>query len=162
MLVLDEPTAGVDIELRQQLWNEVRKLNREGVTVVITTHYLEEAEELCDRIAIINHGKLVACESKETLLRRIDGKTLKITLAEPVAMVPPALSPFEPELQEGGRLLVLQYRPSRIRIGDILDALAASKLAVADLSTEETDLEDIFLQLTASKGSGQRKPATAA
>ena len=113
VLVLDEPTAGVDIELRQQLWNEVRKLNREGVTVVITTHYLEEAEELCDRIAIINHGKLVACESKETLLRRIAGKTLKITLAEPVAMVPPALSPFEPELQEGGRLLVLQYRPSR-------------------------------------------------
>jgi len=169
VLVLDEPTAGVDIELRQQLWNEVRKLNREGVTVVITTHYLEEAEELCDRIAIINHGKLVACEDKEKLLRRIDGKTLKITLAEPVAMVPPALAPCEPELQEGGRLLVLQYRPSRTRIGDILDALAASKLSVVDLSTEETDLEDIFLQLTAGADSStdptsnrRREPAPAA
>ncbi|KZD12661.1 ABC transporter ATP-binding protein [Oceanibaculum pacificum] len=148
VLVLDEPTAGVDIELRQQLWAEVKRMNAEGVTIVITTHYLEEAEALCDRIAIINQGSLIAHDSKEALLRRIDGKALILTLDAPLDAVPAALAPFQPELRADGRRLVIQYRPSRVRIADILDAVAASGLAIADLSTEETDLEDIFLQLT--------------
>ncbi|MBU0725340.1 MAG: ABC transporter ATP-binding protein [Alphaproteobacteria bacterium] len=148
VLVLDEPTAGVDIELRQQLWAEVKRLNDEGVTIVITTHYLEEAEALCDRIAIINQGRLVACEDKDTLLRRIDGKTLILTVERPLDAVPAALQSFQPELRQGGRQLVIQYRPSHVRIADILDAVTASRLAITDLSTEETDLEDIFLQLT--------------
>src|SRR5262249_58452842 len=93
VLVLDEPTAGVDVELRQQLWGYVRELNRQGVTVLLTTHYLEEAEELCDRIAIINHGKVIACESKEDLLGRVDTKELLLTLPPAIVPIPPSLQP---------------------------------------------------------------------
>ncbi|WP_009870150.1 ABC transporter ATP-binding protein [Paramagnetospirillum magnetotacticum] len=150
VLVLDEPTAGVDIELRQQLWAYVRQLNEHGTTILLTTHYLEEAEQLCDRIAIINHGKLVACDSTPNLLKRIDGKALTITLDADLAEIPAELVPFGPERLDGRRLL-LRYRPSATPMGRILDAFAAAKLGIADLSTEETDLEDIFLQLTSAK-----------
>ncbi len=147
VLVLDEPTAGVDVELRQQLWSHVRALNRRGTTVLLTTHYLEEAEELCDRIAIINHGQVIACDSTEALLRRLDNKMLTIDLAEAVTELPEALLPFQPELLGPGRLL-FHYRTSQSPVNEILGAVAASGLTVADMSTEETDLEDIFLQLT--------------
>ncbi|EME70407.1 ABC-type multidrug transport system, ATPase component protein [Paramagnetospirillum caucaseum] len=150
VLVLDEPTAGVDIELRQQLWAYVRELNARGTTILLTTHYLEEAEQLCDRVAIINHGRLVACDSTPNLLKRIDGKTLTITLAADLAEIPAALLAFGPERLDGRRLL-LRYRPSTTPMGRILAAFAAADLTIADLSTEETDLEDIFLQLTSSK-----------
>jgi ABC-2 type transport system ATP-binding protein len=150
VLVLDEPTAGVDIELRQQLWIYVRELNARGTTVILTTHYLEEAEELCDRIAIINRGKLVACDSTPNLLKRIDGKTLTVTLAAELGEMPAQLAAFSPERLDGRRLLV-RYRPSATPVGMILAAFAAAGLAIADLSTEEADLEDIFLQLTATK-----------
>jgi ABC-2 type transport system ATP-binding protein len=147
VLVLDEPTAGVDIELRQQLWSYVRELNRRGTTVLLTTHYLEEAEALCDRIAIINHGRVIACDTTRALLRRLDNKTLTLVVAEPVTEIPEVLKPFEPELVEPGRLL-FHYRTSRSPVNDILKAVAASSLTVVDMSTEETDLEDLFLQLT--------------
>ncbi len=147
VLVLDEPTAGVDIELRQQLWAYVRQLNRQGTTVLLTTHYLEEAEELCDRIAIINKGKLVACEDKEVLLRRLDSKALTITVDRALDQVPEALAGYHPDLKPGGRLS-FSYKPSQIPIGQILAAVQAAGLSVLDLTTEETDLEDIFLQLT--------------
>ncbi|MBI3446300.1 MAG: ABC transporter ATP-binding protein [Magnetospirillum sp.] len=150
VLVLDEPTAGVDIELRQQLWAYVRQLNASGTTILLTTHYLEEAQELCDRIAIINHGKLVACDSTPNLLARIDGKAVTVTLSADLAEIPPALAAFGPERLDARRLL-LRYRPSTTPIGIILDAFAASGLTITDLSTEETDLEDIFLQLTSSR-----------
>jgi len=151
ILVLDEPTAGVDIELRQQLWSHVRALNAAGTTVLLTTHYLEEAEQLCDHVAIINRGTLVACDSTVNLLKRIDGKALTFTLDRDLDAVPAALAPFSPELSHGRRL-TLRYRPSTTPVGQILDAVAGTGLAIADLSTEETDLEDIFLQLTSSKG----------
>ena len=147
VLVLDEPTAGVDIELRQQLWGHVRELNRDGTTVLLTTHYLEEAEELCDRIAIINHGQVIACDTTEALLRRLDNKTLTLTLAQPLESVPAPLAGLEPELLAPD-CLRFHYRTSVSPVSEVLDRIAESGLTVLDLSTEEADLEDIFLQLT--------------
>jgi ABC-2 type transport system ATP-binding protein len=147
VLVLDEPTAGVDVELRQQLWAYVRQLNAAGVTVLLTTHYLEEAEELCDNIAIINHGKVIACEPTSSLVKRLDSKEVILTLAADLAEVPAGLAEFAPQLQ-GPRRLKLHYRPSRTKVGAVLDAIRGTDLEIADLSTVETDLEDIFLELT--------------
>ncbi|MGF1608954.1 MAG: ABC transporter ATP-binding protein [Kiloniellales bacterium] len=147
VLVLDEPTAGVDIELRQQLWDYVRALNRAGTTVLLTTHYLEEAEELCDRIAIINHGEVIAHDTTRALLRRIDNKTLTLELTQDLAAVPPWLAPFGAELT-GPRQLRIHYRASQSPVSEILAAVSQAGLTVADMSTEEADLEDIFLQLT--------------
>jgi ABC-2 type transport system ATP-binding protein len=156
VLVLDEPTAGVDIELRQQLWAQVRAMRSAGTTVLLTTHYLEEAEELCDTIAIINHGAVVACEPTATLLRRVDSKTLRIRLARPLAAVPEGLAALKVDLPEPS-LLVVRYEPSKTRLGDILDAMSLAGITIADLSTEETDLEDIFLQLTRTgRGAARR------
>jgi len=151
VLILDEPTAGVDIELRQQLWAYVRELNRQGTTVVLTTHYLEEAQELCDRVAIINRGELVACDSTENLLGRLDSKAMLLTLEEDLLAVPAALARFSPDLKSPRRLL-LRYRPSAMPIGEILAAVQGAGLRLQDLTTIETDLEDIFLQLTSHKG----------
>lgn len=147
VLVLDEPTAGVDVELRRSLWEYVRGLNRAGTTVLLTTHYLEEAEELCDRIAIISRGRLVADEPTRQLLRRLDSKALSIVVDRDLDAVPAQLVPFEAELAEPRRLVV-RYQPSRTPIGAVLAAAADAGLSIADLSTEEADLEDIFLQLT--------------
>ena len=147
VLVLDEPTAGVDVELRRQLWTHVRALNERGTTILLTTHYLEEAQELCDRIAIINHGEVVACDTTENLLRRVDAKELHIRLAAPLDALPPTLAGLHAELSAPDRL-VLHYQPSRERLGDLLDAVHAAGLVILDATTHETDLEDIFLQLT--------------
>jgi ABC-2 type transport system ATP-binding protein len=147
VLVLDEPTAGVDVELRQQLWTYVRQLNAAGTTVLLTTHYLEEAEELCDRIAIINHGRVIACEPTVALLRRLDSKELVFIVEEDLAAVPAPLARFDAQLQSPRRLM-LRYQPSRTRIGEILAAVQATGLNIADMTTLEADLEDIFLQLT--------------
>jgi ABC-2 type transport system ATP-binding protein len=147
VLVLDEPTAGVDVELRQQLWSYVRKLNANGTTVLLTTHYLEEAEQLCDRIAIINHGRVIAFDTTQALLRRLDSKELVFILSDDLAMLPPALTRFHAELQ-GPRRLVLRYRPSEMPIGEILAAVQGAGLSIVDMTTLEADLEDIFLQLT--------------
>jgi len=147
VLILDEPTAGVDVELRRHLWDYVRELNRAGTTVLLTTHYLQEAEELCDTIAIINHGAVVACEPTATLLRRVDAKAIRVTLDRDLTAPPPALEGFTVELPEPRRLVV-RYQPSRQRAGAILSALVATGLGIVDVTTEESDLEDIFLQLT--------------
>jgi len=147
VLVLDEPTAGVDVELRQQLWSYVRKLNAAGTTVLLTTHYLEEAEELCDRIAIINHGRVIACEPTAALLRRLDSKELVFIVEEDLASVPVPLVRFDAQLQSPRRLM-LRYQPSRTRIGEILAAVQAAGITIVDMTTLEADLEDIFLQLT--------------
>ena len=147
VLVLDEPTAGVDLELRQQLWDYARTLNRAGVTVVLTTHYLEEAEALCDRIAIINHGRVMACDTTDALLKQIDRKELVVTAGEVLTEVPPTLSGFDAVLQ-GDRQLVVRYRPSEVRAEEILVAIRAAGVAIADLNTTEADLADIFLSVT--------------
>jgi ABC-2 type transport system ATP-binding protein len=153
VLVLDEPTAGVDVELRQQLWSYVRALNAAGTTVLLTTHYLEEAEELCDRIAIINHGRVIACEPTQALLRRLDWKELVFILDEDLAGVPSPLARFDAHLQ-GPRRLVLRYQPSRTKIGEILTAVQSAGLTVVDMTTLEADLEDIFLQMTGHDPAG--------
>jgi ABC-2 type transport system ATP-binding protein len=153
VLVLDEPTAGVDVELRQQLWSYVRTLNAAGTTVLLTTHYLEEAEELCDQIAIINHGRVIACEPTAMLLRRLDRKELVFIVEEDLAGVPPPLARFDAQLQ-GPRRLMLRYQPSRTKIGEILAAVQSAGLTVVDMTTLEADLEDIFLQLTGRDAAG--------
>jgi ABC-2 type transport system ATP-binding protein len=154
VLVLDEPTAGVDIELRRQLWDYVRDLNRRGTTILLTTHYLEEAEELCDRIAIINNGHVVACEEKEALLGRLDSKELVVTARGPIPEVPEGLAAFHPEIR-GGKRLLIRYRPSATPVGAILEAVRLSGLDIADISTVEADLEDIFLSLTRADNASQ-------
>ncbi len=147
VLILDEPTAGVDVELRRHLWENVRELNRRGTTVVLTTHYLEEAEQLCDTIAIINHGRIVVCEEKEKILARIDNKEIIFRLDRPLEGLPEALLRFKPE-REGNRTLKFRYTPGEMNVGDIILALQAAGYGIADLSTDESDLEDVFLQLT--------------
>ncbi|MBN8195359.1 MULTISPECIES: ABC transporter ATP-binding protein [Thalassospira] len=147
VLVLDEPTAGVDIELRQQLWAYVKELNKAGVTIVLTTHYLEEAEELCDEIAIINKGNVIAHEDKRSLLRRIDHKTLVLTVNNELNSVPDVFAQWGGELKSENQI-ALHYRPSNTQMAEILQAVQGSGLAIKDLSTEEGDLEDIFLMLT--------------
>jgi ABC-2 type transport system ATP-binding protein len=151
VLVLDEPTAGVDVDLRRQLWEHVRALNRGGTTVLLTTHYLEEAEQLCDTIAIIDHGRLVACEATSSLVQRLDRKELTITVDRDVEGVPTALAdlPLEsPVTMAAPRRLVIRYRPSRLRVDGVLAAVQAAGLGIVDLATREAGLEQIFLQLT--------------
>jgi ABC-2 type transport system ATP-binding protein len=150
VLVLDEPTAGVDIELRQHMWAHVRELNRRGTTIVLTTHYLEEAQELCDRIAIIADGKLAACDTTENLLDRVDGKELTITTDATLTAIPDSLVSFDPQLLPPNRLL-FRYRRSETKVAQILAAAGAAGISIVDLSSSEADLEDIFLQLTHRK-----------
>ncbi|WP_262692243.1 ABC transporter ATP-binding protein [Kordiimonas aestuarii] len=156
ILILDEPTAGVDIELRQQLWDYVRELHRRGTTIVLTTHYLEEAEELCDTIAIINHGEVVACEPTKQLLKRIDEKEVVIEVTETLTSVPASLSSFTAEVREKNKLAV-QISQAAGNVGQVLRAVQDAGLTINDISTNETDLEDIFLQLTSDKA--ERKDA---
>ena len=147
VLVLDEPTAGVDVELRRQLWDHVRALNAAGTTILLTTHYLEEAEALCNTIAIINRGRLIACEAKDSLLRRLDSKEMAVILDRPLAALPNQLKRFHVEHPSPERL-VFHYPPSRVGGGEILAAVQAAGLMVRDVTTRESDLEDIFLTLT--------------
>ncbi|MGD9538330.1 MAG: ABC transporter ATP-binding protein [Alphaproteobacteria bacterium] len=160
VVVLDEPTAGVDVELRQQLWDYMRRLNEGGTTVVLTTHYLEEAEALCDRIAIIDKGSVIAAEPTEALLARIDQKALAIVAASDLDAVPASLARFEARLN-GPRQLSLQYRRSQTGIAEVLDAVRAAGIEIADLSTQEGALEDVFLQLIRG-GEGGGGPGIAA
>jgi len=149
ILVLDEPTAGVDIELRQMLWQNVRRLNEDGMTVILTTHYLEEAQEMCDEVAIINHGEVVARDTTTALLGRMDSKTLVVegegTIPEGIAL--PEGCTAE---RRGARALAITYRRSRTTPGEILDAVRAAGVTLRDVATEEADLEDVFLDLTRS------------
>ena len=145
VLVLDEPTAGVDVELRKKLWTYIKKLNSNGITIILTTHYLEEAEELCDHIAIINNGKLVACDSKEKLLNLIDMKELLIEFDQDLKEIPVALKKFV--VSKKKKTLLLRYSKNKMNTGKIMKIISKSRLEILDLSTRETDLEEIFLKL---------------
>jgi ABC-2 type transport system ATP-binding protein len=147
VVVLDEPTAGVDVELRRSLWAYMRELNASGVTIILTTHYLEEAEQLCDRIAIIDRGHLVACDHTKSLIERLDEKQLLVAPAAPVAALTENLAREGWQLGQDGRLRI-RYRPSLVRVGDLLDRLRDSGVVIADLATAEADLEDLFVRLT--------------
>ena len=151
ILVLDEPTAGVDVELRQQLWDYVRSLHAQGVTIVLTTHYLEEAEQLCDRIAIINHGKLIANEPTRTLVNMAQEKVVEVVVDRDLATAPEAVCFDKIELS-GERTLAITYRKDRVNAGEVLAALPREGLGIVDVSTREPDLEDVFLNLTRATG----------
>jgi ABC-2 type transport system ATP-binding protein len=147
VLILDEPTAGVDVELRRSLWTYVRELHDKGTTIILTTHYLEEAEELCDSIAIVNHGEIVACEPTPQLLSRLDYKTLVITPKEPLSAVPAALSDMDAVLRPDGDLAIT-FRTSETGIGRLLETVRSNEIGIGDLVTEAPDLEDVFIALT--------------
>lgn len=147
VLILDEPTAGVDIELRQSLWAYVRKLNQQGTTIVLTTHYLEEADELCDQVAIINHGKIVASDTKEKLLANVANKFVIFRLAEQITEVPANLAKYNAKLAPNNGLEI-QYNPAEISMGEILLAVGKAGLNITDVVSEEAKLEEIFLQIT--------------
>jgi ABC-2 type transport system ATP-binding protein len=151
ILVLDEPTAGVDVQLRQQLWEFVRSLHDQGVTIVLTTHYLEEAEELCDRIAIINHGKVIANEETRALVGMAQEKLVEVTVDRDL-LATPANRCFEKIELKGPRTLAITYRKDRVNAGEVLAALQGEGLGLVDVSTKEPDLEDVFLNLTRGAG----------
>ena len=148
VLILDEPTAGVDVELRKQLWNYVLELNRKGVTIVLTTHYLEEAQELCDQIAIVNGGQVVACEPTGSLLARMDIRNVVVTPEEPVSAAP-SLPGFETRLRPAGAFAV-SYRTGQSSVEQVLAAVRAAGLHIKDIATEDPDLEDVFVSLTSA------------
>ncbi|WP_409019254.1 ABC transporter ATP-binding protein [Brevundimonas vesicularis] len=154
VLILDEPTAGVDVELRRQLWDYVRKINEEGVTVILTTHYLEEAQELCDTIAIINRGEVVACEPTSQLLRRLDTRNVVVTPEEPITTLP-QIEGFTGTLRPNGALVVT-YRTGESSVEQVLAAVRRAGVTIRDIATEDPDLEDVFLALTYGDSS---KPA---
>ena len=149
VLILDEPTAGVDVELRRQLWGYVRGLNARGVTIVLTTHYLEEAQELCDQIAIIHHGQVVACEPTPKLLARIDTRHVLVTPEEPVTAAPD-LAGFETKLTRTGGFSV-SYRSGQSSVEQVLAAIRAAGVHIKDIATEDPDLEDVFVALTSGE-----------
>ena len=150
VLVLDEPTAGVDVELRRQLWELVSEMNADGVTVVLTTHYLEEAEELCERIAIINHGKLIANKPTRELVEMAREKIVVLTLDRDIETLP-THSAFLKCEKSGERMLEITYDMDRINAGEVLALMQGQGFAIVDVSTREADLEDVFVSLTSQK-----------
>lgn len=154
ILVLDEPTAGVDLELRNTLWQNVRRLNEQGMTIILTTHYLEEAEQMCDEIAIINHGEVTARDTTSNLLARLDAKTLVIR---------PEGSPDVPALPEGvsgekrrDGSLAFTYSSSRMPAETVLSAVRDAGIRVQDVRSEEANLEDVFLSITSGAHADER------
>jgi ABC-2 type transport system ATP-binding protein len=149
VIVLDEPTAGVDIELRQLLWDYVSELNKGGVTVVLTTHYLEEAEQLCDRIAIINHGKLITNKPTKELVGMAREKAVVLTLDRDIVEAP-RHDAFEKAEMLGDRTVEITYNKDRMNAGEVLSVVQGLGLGIIDVITKEPDLEDVFLSLTKS------------
>jgi ABC-2 type transport system ATP-binding protein len=149
VLILDEPTAGVDVELRRQLWEYVRKLNAAGTTVLLTTHYLEEAEELCDEIAIIHHGDIIKRAKTKALMKGVDSKEVSFTLSHPLNEVPPSLGDVQVSVKNGQ--LVVKYQPSKAAMEEVLKRVHDAGLVIQDISTHEVELEDLFVALTSSQ-----------
>ena len=149
ILFLDEPTAGVDVELRRDMWKLVRGLRDRGTTIILTTHYLEEAEEMADRVGVILKGKLILVEDKTTLMQKLGKKTLTINLSEPLAAVPPELAEWQPVLKADGHELeyVFEAHAERTGIPSLLRALGDLGIGFKDLNTAQSSLEDIFVGL---------------
>jgi len=149
LLFLDEPTAGVDVELRQDMWNVVRELRRSGVTVVLTTHYIEEAEQMADRVGVINHGDIILVKEKTSLMRELGKKQMFLLLNEPLSTIPAALAEYGLELQADGSELVYTYDTQRERTGitTLLRELEKAGIAFHDLNTSQSSLEEIFVDL---------------
>jgi ABC-2 type transport system ATP-binding protein len=146
VLVLDEPTAGVDVALRQQLWDYVRRLNRQGTTILLTTHYLQEAEAMCDRIAILADGQIVANDSTSALLQGVEDQELLVDIASPLTSIPEVLRGFGPDLTTPHRL-AFRYAQNSDSVGRILEALRSADLDITGITTRQPDLEEVFLKL---------------
>lgn len=149
ILFLDEPTAGVDVALRKDMWQLVERLRKTGVTIILTTHYIEEAQEIADRVGVINRGKLLLVEEKDALMRKLGRKQLTIELLEPIASIPDSLAEYDLTLSEGGQQLVYDYDfgSGDGQIARLLLAIDAAGLRFDDVSTRQTSLEDIFVSL---------------
>ena len=153
ILFLDEPTAGVDVELRKDMWDLVRALRASGVTIILTTHYIEEAEQMADRIGVINKGQLILVENKAELMRKLGRKQLTLELTEPIAAVPAALAGYHLVLAAGGNELIYTYdtQGERTDITALLDDLKRAGIRFKDLHTTQTSLEDIFVDLVSER-----------
>ncbi len=147
IIILDEPTAGVDVDLRKTLWQNLRSLNNQGITIILTTHYLEEAEKMCDRIGILNHGELVALDTTENLLDRIQTKIVHFTIDKKSNITDNALESLKIILNNQNKLSV-SYEKSKINIDTIVSILKEQNIKIIDISTDDGDLEDVFLRLT--------------
>jgi len=149
ILFLDEPTAGVDVELRRDMWDLVRKLRDDGVTVILTTHYIEEAEEMADRVGVISRGELIAVDKKKALMAKMGRKTLDIVLADPIAAIPLELSDWNLRLEDDGHALCYEFdsHAERTGIASLMRRLGDLGIAYKDLSTHQSSLEDIFVEL---------------
>ncbi len=147
IVILDEPTAGVDVELRKKLWESVKSLNKQGVTIILTTHYLLEAEEICDRIGILNNGNLVALDSTENLLKKIQTKIVTFLLNGKVNIFDKSLNSLNIIYNSADKLIV-SYERSKLHINELIDFINKQKIKISDISTEDADLEDVFVRLT--------------
>ena len=147
IIILDEPTAGVDVELRRQLWDNVKLLNKQGVTIILTTHYLAEAEEMCDRIGILNKGKLVALDSTKNLLKRIQTKKVTFAVNKEVNINNNSLNSLK-ILSNSSDQLIISYEKSELAINEIITFINKQHIIISDISTDDGDLEDVFLRLT--------------
>ncbi len=149
ILFLDEPTAGVDVELRRDMWEVVRQLRANGVTIILTTHYIDEAEEMADRVGVISHGELILVEEKRELMRKLGKKQLTLQLQAPLTALPESLGEYSLELGADGTELIYTYDTNRERTGitALLGALAADGIRFRDLSTKQSSLEEIFVSL---------------
>ncbi len=152
LLFLDEPSAGVDVELRRDMWQQIRQLRDSGVTIILTTHYIEEAEEMADRIGIINKGELVLVEDKATLIRKLGRKELRLHLQQPLERIPPALADWKLGLAEDGVTLVFTFKDDseRARIAQLLREVGQAGVEFRDLETQQSSLEEIFVSLVRS------------
>jgi len=149
ILFLDEPTAGVDVELRRDMWNMVRRLRENGVTIILTTHYIEEAEEMADRVGVINKGELILVEEKTELMKKLGRKVLHLQLAEPLEAIPLSLADWKLELSEDGGQLTYEFdaKADRTGVPSLLAAMRDAGIAFKDLDTHQSSLEDIFVGL---------------
>ena len=149
VLFLDEPTAGVDVELRKSMWAQVRTLQETGVTVILTTHYIEEAEEMADRIGVINKGRLVITESKEALMQKMGKRQMVFTLRDPIEVVPAAISSYSLALADNGNKLIYTYNTHQDDrdVSDLLESLKENNIRPKDIESRQSSLEDIFIQL---------------
>jgi ABC-2 type transport system ATP-binding protein len=158
ILFLDEPTAGVDVELRRDMWEVVRKLRADGVTIILTTHYIEEAEEMADRVGVISKGEIILVEDKAELMHKLGKKRLKLQLAEPLKEIPPALADYQLELSEDGGEITYTYdtKAERTGIATLMKALSDAGVRFKDLQTHQSSLEEIFVDLVKGRGAGFR------
>ena len=156
ILFLDEPTAGVDVELRRDMWELVRKLRADGTTIILTTHYIEEAEEMADRVGVISRGELIAVDETRELMTKMGRKTLEVVLADPLAAVPPELAEWSVELADDGHMLRYQFdsHAERTGIASLMRRLSELGITYKDLSTHQSSLEDIFVELLHGGGHG--------